>query len=92
MSFAWLVTESVAVAVAAIALSAGQSLDSPPRPVFTPGTSSSAIPLRGLWREIGSGRIIDIGENGFDLYHETSILCYGDEGVVDAPLDSRYAR
>jgi carboxyl-terminal processing protease len=91
MSSGSLVRRCVAVALATVTLSAGQSLDSPPRPVSNPGTDSSASPLRGVWREIGSGRIIDIGESGFDLYHETSILCYGDEGVVDARLDSRYA-
>ena len=91
MSFAFFVRASVALALAALALSAGQSLESPPRPVSNVGGTSSASPLRGVWREIGSGRIIDIGENGFDLYHETSILCYADEGVVDAPLESRYA-
>ena len=92
MSFVWLVRPWIAVALAALALSASQSVDAPPRPVSNPGTNNSASPLRGVWREIGSGRIIDIGENGFDLYHETRILCYRDEGVVGAPLDSRYAR
>jgi carboxyl-terminal processing protease len=40
---------------------------------------------------MGYGRVLAISEKGFDLYHETKILCYRDEGVVDAPLDSRYS-
>jgi carboxyl-terminal processing protease len=90
MSFAWLAKTSVAVA-AAMALSGSQSVGSLPRPVLDSASNKAASPLRGVWREIGSGRILDIGENGFSLYHETRILCYGDESVVDAPLGSRYS-
>jgi carboxyl-terminal processing protease len=91
MSSAWLVRECVAVALAAIAVSGIQSLDPRPRPIFEDGTSRPAEAIRGVWRENGSGRIIDIGGSGFDLYHETRILCYRDDGVVGAPLNSRYA-
>jgi carboxyl-terminal processing protease len=81
---------SLALTVLAVAL-ANERLNTPPRPVHGAATSGPASPLVGIWREMGYGRVLAIGEKGFDLYHETKILCYRDEGVIDAPLDSRYS-
>jgi carboxyl-terminal processing protease len=81
---------SIALTILALAL-ANERVSTPPRPVHGAGTSRPASSLVGIWREIGYGRMLAIGEKGFDLYHETKILCYRDEGVVDAPLDSRYS-
>jgi carboxyl-terminal processing protease len=81
---------SLALTILAVAL-ANEQVSTPPRPVHGAGTSRPASSLVGTWREIGYGRVVAIGEKGFDLYHETKILCYRDEGVVDAPLDSRYS-
>ena len=81
----------VALAMFTMAWQGNEPVDAPPRPVHGPGTDRPASPLVGIWREIGYGRVLAVGEKSFDLYHETSILCYRDEGVVDAPLDSRYA-
>ena len=91
MSLPWPAKETVAFAVAAMAVSGSQAVGSPPRPVLDSATNKPVIALRGVWRQIGSGRLIDIGESGFSLYHETRILCYRDDGVVDASLGSRYA-
>ena len=79
----------LALTILAVAL-ANQQV-STPRPVHDAGTNGPASPLSGVWREMGYGRVLAIGEKGFDLYHETKILCYRDGGVVDARLDSRYS-
>ena len=81
---------SLASTILAVALT-NEPVPTPPRPVHGAGTSRPASPLVGAWREVGYGRVLAIGEKGFDLYHETKILCYRDEGLVDAPLDSRYS-
>jgi len=79
----------LALTILAVAL-ANQQV-STPRPIHDAGTNGPASPLSGVWREMGYGRVLAIGEKGFDLYHETKILCYRDGGVVDARLDSRYS-
>lgn len=81
---------TVALAVFGVALTRPGLSDAQPRSVHASGTTRPASPLIGVWREIGYGRIISIGETGFDQYHETSILCYRDPDNVNAPLDSRY--
>jgi carboxyl-terminal processing protease len=80
----------VALTILAAAL-ANEQVSPPPRPVHDPGRRTPAGSLVGTWREMGYGRMVAIGEKGYDLYHETKMLCYRDEGVVDAPLDSRYS-
>jgi carboxyl-terminal processing protease len=91
MPFALVVSGVVALAMVGLAFPESQSSDRPPRSVHDADANRPASPLRGVWREAGYGRLLEIGEKGFDLYHETSILCYRDEDVVDARLDSRYA-
>jgi carboxyl-terminal processing protease len=82
---------TAALAVFGVALTGPAPSDAQPRPVHASGSTRPANPLIGVWREIGYGRMLSIGEAGFDQYHETSILCYRDPNEVNARLDSRYA-
>jgi carboxyl-terminal processing protease len=91
MPFALVGSGVVTLAMVVLAFQGSQTLDTPPRAVHNGEANRTASSLRGVWREVGYGRLLEISEFGFDQYHETSILCYRDEGVVDAPLDSRYA-
>ena len=62
-----------------------------PRPMIDGRTGEVAVSLKGVWREIGSGRLLRIGSDGDDLYHETRILCYRDGDDFNVPLTSRYS-
>jgi carboxyl-terminal processing protease len=90
MLLALLARGIVALALVGVALPGHQSPDTA-RSVNDGGTDRPAKALWGVWREPGYGRVLIIGEKGYDLYHETRILCYRDAETVDAPLSSRYA-
>lgn len=63
---------------------------SSPQPLFTPDRQVFKE-LTGVWRQTGYGRLIAIHDNGYDLYHATSLLCYRDPTGANLSLDNRYS-